>query len=421
MDAVEMEGEPISPEEFTKEAGWMESHRRMRNRDLVQLGLTSAAAASQHDAEGHDAGKERRRDGRSRAPPQGSRRAWRAPELPKEDVKIILRPRNGLELRRCSQAVLKDGVRCAANINTEDAEEDTLRINPLRNVLVISTPSLNRAALYGKIDKIMIGDQAHGINAYTTPPEGSAKGIIHNIPCTDSDEDIMRSLVNRRNPTILQARRLGTSNTAIIAFEGEQVPYYVYYRGAEYRCYLHKKKHEVCDRSGVYGHRADVCPRAADATPKICPTCGLKDPPGEHPCEPRCAICGLDHKTGDKKCLRRYRTPHLLQKRRWEKERKRQLQSRRSRSKERSSKSTLVAPRDPSESSSRLPLHDVADDNGGATKGGHRSRSNQCTGERGGAASRTPSQHRMFEPFRRQSRHRSQSAGRGAGSVNKGL
>ncbi|KAG0428346.1 hypothetical protein HPB47_024663 [Ixodes persulcatus] len=291
----------------------MESHRRKRNRALVQLDLTSAAAASQHDADGHVAGKVRRRDGRSRAPPQGSRRAWRAPELNKEDVKIILRPKNGPELRRCSQTVLKDGVRCAAKINTEEAEEDTLRINPLRNVVVISTPSLNRAALYGKIDKIMIGDQAYGMNAYTTPPEGSAKDGIQNISVTDSDEDITRSLVNRRNPTILQARRLGASNTSIIAFEGEQGLYYVYCRGAEYRCHLHEKKHEVFDRCGIYGHRADVCPRAADATPKICPTCGLKDPPGEHPCEPLCAICGLDHKTGDKRCRQRYRTPYLLQ------------------------------------------------------------------------------------------------------------
>ncbi|KAG0421638.1 hypothetical protein HPB47_002466 [Ixodes persulcatus] len=209
-------------------------------RALVQLGLTSAAAASQHDADGHVAGKERRQDGRSRAPPQGSRRAWRAPELPKEDVGKILRPKNGLELRRCSQAVLKDGVRCTAKINTEEAEEDTLRINPLRN-------PQQSCPLWEKIDQIMIGDQAHGINAYTTPPEGSAKGVIHNIPGTDSDEDITRSLQQAKSDDI-----------------------------------------------------------------------------------------------------------------------------------------TGTEARDRSESSSRLPLHDVADDNGGATKGGHISRSNQRTGERGG-------------------------------------
>ncbi|KAH9385000.1 hypothetical protein HPB48_027036 [Haemaphysalis longicornis] len=52
---------------------------------------------------------------------------------------------------------------------------------------------------------------------------------------TDDVDTITRSLVNNRNPTILQARRLGNSRSVIIALEGGIVPYYVYYRGNEYK------------------------------------------------------------------------------------------------------------------------------------------------------------------------------------------
>ncbi|KAH9360919.1 hypothetical protein HPB48_003582 [Haemaphysalis longicornis] len=57
------------------------------------------------------------------------------------------------------------------------------------------------------------------VSAYTASPEGTAKGVIHNIPDTDDADTITCSLDNNRNPTILQARRLGTSRSVIIAFE----------------------------------------------------------------------------------------------------------------------------------------------------------------------------------------------------------
>ncbi|KAH9363098.1 hypothetical protein HPB48_014120 [Haemaphysalis longicornis] len=91
-------------------------------------------------------------------------------------------------------------------------------------MLVVSTPSIARAKVYDSITQITIGTSAHGISAYIAPPEGTAKRVIHNIPNTYDEETITRSLVNSRNPTILQARRLGTTHSVIIAFDhGELV------------------------------------------------------------------------------------------------------------------------------------------------------------------------------------------------------
>ncbi|KAH9365980.1 hypothetical protein HPB48_015757 [Haemaphysalis longicornis] len=50
----------------------------------------------------------------------------------------------------------------------------------------------------------------------------------------------MASLVCKQNPTILQARCVGTYKSAIIVFDANKVPHFVYYRGAEYRWFLQK-------------------------------------------------------------------------------------------------------------------------------------------------------------------------------------
>ncbi|KAG0444813.1 hypothetical protein HPB47_013350 [Ixodes persulcatus] len=107
----------------------------------------------------------------------------------------------------------------------------------------MSTPSRENAMKYSKITNIRISAKDYEGAAYITAPEDTSKGVIHGIPEEETPEDIGQSLVNVCNPCILHARRMGNTSTIIIAFEGEHVPHYVFYRGAEYRCLLYKKKH----------------------------------------------------------------------------------------------------------------------------------------------------------------------------------
>ncbi|KAH9372276.1 hypothetical protein HPB48_012143 [Haemaphysalis longicornis] len=148
----------------------------------------------------------------------------------------------------------------AANIDPTEAEEDTVRTNNDKNVIVISSPSIERAKAYNKITTLKIKEHEHQIVAYATPPEECTKGVIHNIPSEESEEIISRSLVNKRNPTILRARRMGKRKLRGNRFRGRKRSLLVYYRGTEYRCYLHRKRHEICNTYGRLGHRADVCP-----------------------------------------------------------------------------------------------------------------------------------------------------------------
>ncbi|KAH8024968.1 hypothetical protein HPB51_002382 [Rhipicephalus microplus] len=155
----------------------------------------------------------------------------------------------------------------------------------------------------------VVETETYDVRAYVASPENTEEGVILNIPPYNSPEDISASLVNDRNPTILQARRMGKTNTVLIVFDGDQVPFNVYYRGAEYKCYQHKKRTEVCDKCGAVGHRSDVCPKPNAI---ICTLCGIANPATAHPCTLECLLCDQAHQTGDKTCPQRYQTPCLL-------------------------------------------------------------------------------------------------------------
>ncbi|KAH9372428.1 hypothetical protein HPB48_008916 [Haemaphysalis longicornis] len=63
-------------------------------------------------------------------------RVLHQPNLPKEDIKILLRPKHGLNVSRISQALLKDGIRRAAALKAEERTEETCRKNNFKNMIV---------------------------------------------------------------------------------------------------------------------------------------------------------------------------------------------------------------------------------------------------------------------------------------------
>ncbi|KAH7943942.1 hypothetical protein HPB52_013720 [Rhipicephalus sanguineus] len=106
--------------------------------------------------------------------------------------------------------------------------------------------------------------------------------------------------------TVLQARMISKTSTALITFEGLQVPHYIRYYGAEYRCYVHRPRKQVCTVCLRLGHRSDNCPTPNCVT---CKTCGVDNPTPGHSCTPKCRSCGGDHPTTDTGCPARVRPP----------------------------------------------------------------------------------------------------------------
>lgn len=101
------------------------------------------------------------------------------------------------------------------------------------------------------------------------------KGVIHSIPDYDTQEDITESL-------IYEKRRMGKMNSVIIVFEETKFSLHTYYCGTEYRCFLHKKKVEVCNACGRLGHYTDVFPNPNDGH---CKGCRVKEPLENYECD----------------------------------------------------------------------------------------------------------------------------------------
>ncbi|KAH7933090.1 hypothetical protein HPB49_007952 [Dermacentor silvarum] len=229
------------------------------------------------------------------------------PQLPTEDIKIIVRPRDGLNVSKLSDAQIRDEVLQAAAVPIAEAEDYIYRSCVEKNVIAITTLRMANAEKYNRIRELQIGDTHYEATAYTAPPADTYKGIIHNIPDYDTAEDITKSLICKKNPTILQARRMDNTNLSS-SLKAQ--------RGAEYRCYLHKKKSKCAEPAAgsVIARTCALLPTRNSAKT------GAHNPADSHNCNPKCAVCGKDHPTGDKSCQRRFQMPFLIKQRQWEKQ-----------------------------------------------------------------------------------------------------
>lgn len=240
--------------------------------------------------------------------PSRSRR--RLPPLPKEDVKIIVRPKKGLPLKNYTTVEITRAIAQACDDRVQYLHDLIIRPRLGSNIIVLSTSNMEAADLLRKITHIALGGAQHEVVAYVAFSDQEVRGVVHGFPPKTTPEELMQGLrVRTQNTKIIQARMLGTSKTALITFEGDTVPRAVYFYGGEMPCFLYKPTRQVCYICMSTGHRSDVCP-----TPnaKKCSICGIENPTEDHSCQPKCALCGEGHMTGARECklkLRKARIP----------------------------------------------------------------------------------------------------------------
>lgn len=131
MDRIEVDGESTSPEDINEEAWWLTSHQRRSARALAMLCLTLGDSPGQATAGSQSSNKTSLVNTKS----HWSQRLPHQPLLPSEDIKIILRPLEGLDIGRISQASVRDGVLPATGISHDEAADDILRTNAVKTSL----------------------------------------------------------------------------------------------------------------------------------------------------------------------------------------------------------------------------------------------------------------------------------------------
>lgn len=98
------------------------------------------------------------------------------PVLPKEDMKIVIRPRGGLDISKIGAATVADAILAAAGLSQDELSQDTLCPNLQQNIMVASTPRRQNADRYGRIKQILISGKVHELCAYETAPHSTCKG-----------------------------------------------------------------------------------------------------------------------------------------------------------------------------------------------------------------------------------------------------
>ncbi|KAH8041910.1 hypothetical protein HPB51_019545 [Rhipicephalus microplus] len=297
-----VEGEQISKEE-AESNGWITAHRK-RNANKTRF---------KHET--HSA----RQTGAHVGPAKASQlrkvaAASRLPRLPTSHFRVVVRPGGGLDVRTCSQLKVTQAILMAARLPPAAAEEDIVCAKAMQNIFVISTPSESNANAYCKVQKIFLASKKHSISAYITPPGNTCRGVVRGID-TDLAEPALQSLfVTPRNPMVLGVRRIKETPTMIVLFNGMKVPNYVHCGPNMLRCTLYKRHIDTCRNCGRIGYRHDVCPRP---TEKVCQKCGTSIIANGHECvQPKCALCGDAHLTGDHTCKNRYQVPYVVRRRR---------------------------------------------------------------------------------------------------------
>ncbi|KAL1447797.1 hypothetical protein MTO96_044215 [Rhipicephalus appendiculatus] len=76
---------------------------------------------------------------------------------------------------------------------------------------------------------IQVNGAIHEINAYEAAPDNTTKGVVRGIPLTENAQMIDSNIVNTSNPLALAAKRIASTTTVIIAFDGPRVPRLVRY------------------------------------------------------------------------------------------------------------------------------------------------------------------------------------------------
>ncbi|KAH7943477.1 hypothetical protein HPB52_008884 [Rhipicephalus sanguineus] len=299
---VEVDGVEISPDQITRAQGWKTAGEKVKQGGVGSLGLTPISQASQDGAKaatdvngrGNDLGGATGNDLRQQRTKKRINKGKllkgaRMPHLPRGDIKIVMRPRDGLRISDVTSVEISRAIMAAAQVDVIAAREDVICLNHQQNIVVVSTSKREHADRYAMVERIDIRGTSHEVSAYELAPHGTVKGVIRGIPLEDTAQEIQDLVVHRHNPTALQANRMGRTRSVVIAFEGHKVPNYVRYGNLLIECTLHRKQIDACYACGRVGHRMDVCPNPQD---KICRGCGIANPGEDHKCEPKCGLCG---------------------------------------------------------------------------------------------------------------------------------
>ncbi|KAH9383604.1 hypothetical protein HPB48_025275 [Haemaphysalis longicornis] len=222
----------------------------------------------------------------------------RSAELPT----VVFRPSN-LSLKACKPIAISQAIAAAAHLTPSELQDTLLQPQPDKNIISVSTFRMSALTKLRGLQSLRIQDTDIPLRAYLGAPTDSCRGVIHGVQANTPPEELAANLIST-GASIISARMMGRTETALITFAGSTIPGYVIYHHTDFRCYPQKPKAQFCSPCHNIGHRVDVCPLPPSTV--LCPTCS-RDITGlaadqEHDCVPKCHLCQGAHASTSPKC-----------------------------------------------------------------------------------------------------------------------
>ncbi|KAH9379123.1 hypothetical protein HPB48_002429 [Haemaphysalis longicornis] len=114
-----VDGEVITTEQYEESSGWLQCHRLTHGRDLHHLQQNTTRPANSTLAKNNTTAQTTTQRFH---PTKLPRR--RCPKLPMDDIKVVVRPRDGFNVTRVSEAPPRGSILLAAGLEPETVIED---------------------------------------------------------------------------------------------------------------------------------------------------------------------------------------------------------------------------------------------------------------------------------------------------------
>ncbi|KAH6943318.1 hypothetical protein HPB50_019456 [Hyalomma asiaticum] len=126
----QVEGEDITPGEITEALGWRTAGARKARSQRRDAAVSNGTALERAEPKRHGVNTKA-------GIKLGVIKASRMPPLPREEIKIVIRPQGGLNILKIGAPTVTTAIFASAKIAKEESTDDTVCPNPRQNIVVI--------------------------------------------------------------------------------------------------------------------------------------------------------------------------------------------------------------------------------------------------------------------------------------------
>ncbi|KAH7959048.1 hypothetical protein HPB49_007689 [Dermacentor silvarum] len=121
-------------------------------------------------------------------------RQEKLPPLPNTDFKVIIRPKNGLNISQLSTHKMARAItKACGNPDMCNKGNLLIRLRNGSNIAIISTPSMETANVVQSVPSLRFG--ANAVTAYVAAPDNSCKGVIHGLDAGTTPTELLAHLL----------------------------------------------------------------------------------------------------------------------------------------------------------------------------------------------------------------------------------